>query len=233
MDIESAILNGRHEELLQLDELTTLFQNSTPPLNSFMEHAFSFIPTYKFNKGTSQYDMKRVPSWCDRVLIKNSKALRIIKYESVHIQYSDHMPIFALMSLQFHKITKAIKESASVPTIAVKPAVEKQTLKPLEHAELKKPKSRDSLIRNEVQIDKKGELDDAQVEYLRHTLIDLDVSSTHNPEKELKVVPDYLDHSIITAQILRPENPVWGKLHELYKKEDATKKCEEAKLPKM
>lgn len=49
-----------------------------PELYGFEEGEINFLPTYKFDNGTLIYDTskkKRVPSWCDRILIKGSDKL--------------------------------------------------------------------------------------------------------------------------------------------------------------
>jgi hypothetical protein len=43
------------------------YQESTSNLKA---EEITFLPTYKYVKGTNQYDFKskRMPSWCDRIL---------------------------------------------------------------------------------------------------------------------------------------------------------------------
>ncbi|BFZ53106.1 hypothetical protein PYCC9005_000129 [Savitreella phatthalungensis] len=58
-------------KLLEYDQLLVeLRKNATHRLRSFQEAPITFMPTYKFDPGTDNYDSsekQRVPAWCDRV----------------------------------------------------------------------------------------------------------------------------------------------------------------------
>jgi len=70
----------------------------------FKEAEIQFLPTYKFQTGTNQYDRRpekkiRAPAYCDRILwreVNDSKA-RILRYMSCPtLTISDHKPVMAL-----------------------------------------------------------------------------------------------------------------------------------------
>lgn len=65
----------------------------------------SFAPTYKFDRGTDQYDTsekRRTPSWTDRVLWRQSRSIvQPVHYESCDsIRISDHKPVLATFLLR-------------------------------------------------------------------------------------------------------------------------------------
>ena len=80
----------------------------------YNEAPITFLPTYKYDIGTSVYDtsyvrtrhsrdMKRlmldrekarIPAWCDRILWK-APNLKQIDYNTAPLRFSDHRPVFA------------------------------------------------------------------------------------------------------------------------------------------
>ena len=61
------------------------------------EGVIKFMPTFKYVKGTSEYNLsKRVPSWCDRIIYKNTHAITNVFYDIAHIYLSDHIPVVGL-----------------------------------------------------------------------------------------------------------------------------------------
>jgi phosphatidylinositol-bisphosphatase len=85
------------QELLRHDQLlcTIAEQRAFP---GFAEGKITFPPTFKFNKGSSDYDTshkQRIPAWTDRVLFK-PQGTRVVEYDSVQdALHSDHRPVFA------------------------------------------------------------------------------------------------------------------------------------------
>lgn len=71
----------------------------------FDEHEISFLPTYKFDKGTDVYDSsekERVPAWTDRIVTfaKKRSILEQLSYNSVpELKFSDHRPVYAIFRL--------------------------------------------------------------------------------------------------------------------------------------
>lgn len=97
----SLIENGAFDDLIGLDQLNNEMANKGA-FYGFKEGAIKFYPTYKFDKGTSDYDSsekQRVPSWTDRVLYKSARGidpLKNVNYSSLmNICLSDHKPVFS------------------------------------------------------------------------------------------------------------------------------------------
>lgn len=96
------IENGAFDEVMRHDQLSHEI-NAKGAFGGFREGAVKFYPTYKFDKGTSQYDSlekQRVPSWTDRVLYRSggpaAAALRQLTYGSaMDVLISDHKPVYA------------------------------------------------------------------------------------------------------------------------------------------
>eukprot|EP00934_Nitzschia_sp_Nitz4_P008839 Nitzschia sp. Nitz4//scaffold9_size221794//125614//126687//NITZ4_001360-RA/size221794-processed-gene-0.23-mRNA-1//1//CDS//3329561043//8829//frame0 len=82
-------------KLLPHDQLRqTIVEGRAFP--GFTEGKLTFAPTFKFDKGTGDYDTshkKRVPAWTDRILFK-PWGTRVQEYTSVpESQHSDHRPV--------------------------------------------------------------------------------------------------------------------------------------------
>ncbi|CAG9562048.1 unnamed protein product [Danaus chrysippus] len=92
----------RHDQLLAVMESGEAF-------SEFSEADIRFAPTYKFMIGTDDYDIKRKPSWTDRILFKvitntyENVTLRadVISYNSLP-QYtiSDHKPVVGQFNIK-------------------------------------------------------------------------------------------------------------------------------------
>ncbi|KAJ2451010.1 hypothetical protein EV183_003904 [Coemansia sp. RSA 2336] len=66
-DMSEILARGEHRSLLGLDQLQIVRMNKQA-FDGFEEGEVKFAPTYKYVVGTSEYDSKRRPAWCDRVL---------------------------------------------------------------------------------------------------------------------------------------------------------------------
>lgn len=97
--------NERTRALVDAGDLETLYANDQ--LNLQMVHGktfpfyhearITFLPTYKYDLGTDDYDSSdkaRIPAWCDRILTKGNN-LRQINYETAPLKFSDHRPVWA------------------------------------------------------------------------------------------------------------------------------------------
>lgn len=79
--------------LVQGDQLTKCMHEHAV-FAGFTEGPLVFLPTYKYDNGTDQYDTsekQRVPSWTDRVLFKGD-GLSLLKYNRAEVMMSDHRP---------------------------------------------------------------------------------------------------------------------------------------------
>lgn len=97
--------NERTRALVKAGDLETLYANDQ--LNLQMVHGktfpfynearITFLPTYKYDLGTDEYDSSdkaRIPAWCDRVLSKGTN-IRQINYDAAPLRFSDHRPVWA------------------------------------------------------------------------------------------------------------------------------------------
>ena len=95
-------------KLLRRDQLLqTIASGRAFP--QFSEGKITFLPTFKFDKGTQNYDTshkQRVPAWTDRILFRSSK-VNVLEYQSVPAAtHSDHRPVFGTYQLGWGVTTK-------------------------------------------------------------------------------------------------------------------------------
>ena len=113
--VRLAIKQGDLKFLLDNDELLQAFRmykDFKDPqyqfFRDFEEGQITFMPTYKFDKGTSAYDTskkQRVPAWCDRVLWKRHPKIKQQLLRSLpDIKFSDHRPVFAQFQIFSNKV---------------------------------------------------------------------------------------------------------------------------------
>lgn len=77
----------------------------------YTEAMITFLPTYKYDNGTDEYDTSdkaRIPAWCDRVLSKGHN-LRQIHYDTAPLKFSDHRPVFATFQCTITAVDENIK----------------------------------------------------------------------------------------------------------------------------
>jgi len=88
-------------KLLRRDQLLRTISSGRAFAN-FSEAKIAFLPTFKFDKGSSEYDTsykQRIPAWTDRIVFK-SNSIRVIEYDSVpNAMHSDHRPVFGTYEL--------------------------------------------------------------------------------------------------------------------------------------
>ncbi|KAJ1727258.1 hypothetical protein LPJ61_004672 [Coemansia biformis] len=102
-DMADVLARGEHTALLGLDQLR-LAQLHKQAFAGFAEGEIVFQPTYKFAVGTSDYDERRRPAWCDRVLWWTrpgcEDGVRCSSYTSVaSVCMSDHKPVRAMLDV--------------------------------------------------------------------------------------------------------------------------------------
>lgn len=100
-------------DLMKNDQLSTCMCEGRA-FSELVERLPQFPPTFKFVPETSNYDMKRRPAWCDRILykaknkiLKNcSLQLEQVSYKS-HPNYriSDHKPVSSEFKIKVSQST--------------------------------------------------------------------------------------------------------------------------------
>lgn len=67
-----------------------------------IEGKITFMPTYKFDRGTQNYDQKKMPCYADRILfVNNPQRLQLLEYNSCpKVNFTSHRPVFALFEVR-------------------------------------------------------------------------------------------------------------------------------------
>ncbi|KAJ1984041.1 hypothetical protein H4R34_000903 [Dimargaris verticillata] len=108
--IQSLLDSRQYKYLQDFDQLNIQKANRTAFVD-FHEHPLDFAPTYKYEVGTNQYDAKRVPAWCDRILWWSRHNSHHVQQRTYHshmaLTSSDHKPI----SSSFDIWTKAFRRA--------------------------------------------------------------------------------------------------------------------------
>jgi inositol-1,4,5-trisphosphate 5-phosphatase len=90
----------RFEEMREFDQLWTQYNNFRY-LPALIEEELKFEPTYKYFKGTSEFDLNTVPGWRDRILWSKADYINCEKYDSSNtITFSEHKPICGIYQVQ-------------------------------------------------------------------------------------------------------------------------------------
>lgn len=115
--------NERARQLIDTRDLGTLYENDQ--LNIQMVHGLvfqhysettpNFLPTYKFNLGTDDYDTSekaRIPAWCDRILTRGGN-IRQLYYDSAPLKFSDHRPVWGLFRCTINVVDQVKRDQIS------------------------------------------------------------------------------------------------------------------------
>lgn len=116
----SAIAARKLSALLEQDQLRKeLKHNPAFRLKDFSEAPISFLPTYKYDRATHQWDSSeknRIPAWCDRILFKSNspQSLKCLHYTRWEATISDHRPLTALFEIKVkaanHKARQMVED---------------------------------------------------------------------------------------------------------------------------
>lgn len=81
----------------------------------YSEARITFMPTYKFDIGTDNYDSSekaRIPAWTDRILRKGPN-LRQLAYNCAPLRFSDHRPVYAVFDCQVSMVDESVRDKIS------------------------------------------------------------------------------------------------------------------------
>lgn len=99
--VKRLLRQGELTELMKRDQLYREMSGGRL-FNGYKEPDICFIPTYKYDTGTDNWDTSdkcRVPAWCDRILYKG-KYVNVCDYRShPSLRISDHKPVSALFDV--------------------------------------------------------------------------------------------------------------------------------------
>ncbi|CDR46242.1 CYFA0S22e01640g1_1 [Cyberlindnera fabianii] len=111
-EVRTCIINDNYARLFEHDQLSTqMIAGESFPYYNEME--IKFAPTYKFNKGTKEYDTSeklRIPAWTDRILSRGDNVLHQLSYDCAQdIIFSDHRPVYATFEANVVVIDETLK----------------------------------------------------------------------------------------------------------------------------
>ncbi|KAJ2211580.1 hypothetical protein EV179_005391 [Coemansia sp. RSA 487] len=114
-DAGGSIAQGEYRSLLGLDQLRIAMMNKQA-FSGFEEADIGFAPTYKYMLGTNEYDAKRRPAWCDRVLWWTRPGceggVSCNDYSSVEsLTTSDHKPVRACLGVDVWSVDPERRQS--------------------------------------------------------------------------------------------------------------------------
>eukprot|EP00826_Nyctotherus_ovalis_P057454 TRINITY_DN7853_c0_g1_i14.p1 TRINITY_DN7853_c0_g1~~TRINITY_DN7853_c0_g1_i14.p1 ORF type:complete len:330 (-),score=84.44 TRINITY_DN7853_c0_g1_i14:42-1031(-) len=90
----------RFQEMQKFDQLWSQYHNFNY-LPKLIEHQIAFQPTYKFLKNSSKFNLKKVPSWRDRILWLKTDFIACEEYNSSNeLVLSDHKPIYGVYQVR-------------------------------------------------------------------------------------------------------------------------------------
>lgn len=115
--------DDKARQLIKAGDLDTLYQNDQLNLQMVAGHTFpfysesriTFMPTYKYNNGSDDYDTSekaRIPAWCDRILRKG-EILKQINYTTAPLRFSDHRPVYGTFQCAVSAVDEVRKETLS------------------------------------------------------------------------------------------------------------------------
>lgn len=115
--VSELIQTNQFAEIIPFDQLKKE-QAEGRILYGFLEPPITFAPTFKVKRGTRDvYDPRRIPSWCDRVLVHSLPGCKIksLSYTSVDsLLTSDHVPVAASFQIGIPHIKVSYRDEQAL-----------------------------------------------------------------------------------------------------------------------
>ena len=97
--VNEKLLYEFHDKFLKDDELN-IYKKRIDKKYNMTENNINFPPTYKYFIDSDNYDiLKKQPSWCDRILYKNNKNIKQLRYDRINVNCSDHKPVYGYFEI--------------------------------------------------------------------------------------------------------------------------------------
>jgi hypothetical protein len=117
-----------HDQLLKEMKFNRGFR-----FRSFLEGPIAFPPTYKYERGSDEYDLsekQRTPAWCDRVLWRARDPSRVqqLHYQRWEVNVSDHRPISAGFKMTVKSVRQEVRAEVKAEVECLWKAQEKRLL---------------------------------------------------------------------------------------------------------
>ncbi|KAK0657119.1 SacI homology domain-containing protein [Cercophora newfieldiana] len=111
------------KELVRKRDVERLYENDQLNLQMvaglafrfYSEPRITFMPTYKFDIGSDEYDSSekaRIPAWTDRILRKGGN-LRQLSYNSAPLRFSDHRPVYSIFECTVSIVDERLRDKIS------------------------------------------------------------------------------------------------------------------------
>jgi phosphatidylinositol-bisphosphatase len=105
-DARRLVAEQNLKALLENDQLLKVKKSRHHLLSRYIEPEITFMPTYKYDFSTHNYDSsrkQRTPSWCDRILYSGTD-ITSRAYDRVELLHSDHRPVYAIFDIRVRAV---------------------------------------------------------------------------------------------------------------------------------
>ncbi|KAK3329399.1 SacI homology domain-containing protein [Apodospora peruviana] len=112
LDAAKELVRQRNLERLYENDQLNLQMVAGLAFRFYSEARITFMPTYKYDIGTDDYDSSekaRIPAWTDRILRKGVN-LRQLSYNSAPLRFSDHRPVYATFECTVSIVNEKLRD---------------------------------------------------------------------------------------------------------------------------